>query len=178
MDALSLGLAFLHVLGWAVYVGGALAMEVLWRPAQEHIPPSQVNVTCQAMGRRYRWLALAALGVIALSGAGRLFESGLVSLHPPVFRPPLVLSQAYGRTILALAVSWTGLVALVSVMAVAAHPALHARTAAEMAPEERKAAREAVRRAIRRMDALLRAELALAFVTLLLGASLHSGGLL
>ena len=173
MHALRVTLAFLHAVGWAVYAGGALAMETLWRPAQEAIPPSQINVVCRRMGRHYRWIALGALAVILATGTGMLLEQGALSLRPPVFRAPLALSDAYGRTMLALTACWVVEVVLVSVMAAGAHPALHARTAAELTPEERKAAREAVRRAIRRMDVLLRAELAVAFLALALGAHLH-----
>lgn len=170
-------LGFVHAVGWATYFGGAIAMELLWRPAQVHIPPSQVNVVCQRMGRRYRWIALSALAAIALSGIGLLVQAGHVSVRAPIFRPPVMLSSPYGRTLIALGLCWALLVALVAVMAVAAHPALHARTPAEMTPEERDRARAAVRRAIRRMDLLLRCELGVAFVAALLGVSLRFGGL-
>lgn len=178
MSAVALSLTFLHVIGWAAYAGGAVIMEVAWRPAQAHIPPSQVNVVCGTMGRRYRWLALASLGLIAATGVALLVEAGYISPSAPVFRPPLTLDTAYGRTMLALAVCWVALVTLVSAMAMATHPALHVRTSPSMSEEDRQVARESLRLAIRRMDALLRTELALTGVALLLGASLPFGGLL
>lgn len=172
MDVLEVALAFAHALGWATYIGGAIAMEVLWRPAQAHIPASQVNVVCQRMGRRYRWIALAALGVIGASGA-----VGLLVAQPGT-HPPVALTSSYGRTLLAVVAGWGVLVALVATMAVVAHPALHARSAAGLDREQRDAARLAVRRAIRRMDLMLRCELVVALVVALLGASLASGGIL
>lgn len=170
MAALRTVLAALHALGWAAYLGGALFMELVWRPAQEHVPPSQINVVCQRMGRRYRWLALSALALIALSGAG------LVLAEPPARRPPLSVGEPYWAVMLALALCWATLVTLVSVMAVVAHPALHARTPAAMTPEERTAARDEVRRAIRRMDVLLRCELGVGVLAVALGTSVRLGG--
>ncbi|MCC7078471.1 MAG: hypothetical protein IT198_15215 [Acidimicrobiia bacterium] len=166
-DAWATSLTFAHTVGWSVYLGGAILMEVVWRPSQVHIPPSQVNVVCSRMGRRYRWVSFAALLVIAASGIALLFESG----------SPLVLSTGYARTLLALALLWVILVGLLGVLAVAAHPALHVRTPASMSDEARRAARESVRRAIRRMDVLLRVELGLAGLAALLATSLQFGGL-
>lgn len=171
MPALRTALAVLHALGWAAYLGGAVYMEVVWRPAQEHIPPSQTNVLCQRMGQRYRWLALSALALLAATGVG------LVLVGPATTRPSLSLSGSYGRTLAALALCWAALVTLVAVMAVVAHPALHARTPAEMTAAERAIARESVRGAIRRMDLLLRVELGVAVVAVVLGTSLRFGGL-
>lgn len=171
MAALRTVLAALHALGWATYLGGALFMELAWRPAQEHVAPSQINVVCQRMGRQYRWLALSALALIALSGVG------LVLAEPAALRPPLALAEPYWATLLALALCWATLVTLVSVMAVVAHPGLHARTPAAMTPGERAAAREEVRRAIRRMDVLLRCELGVGVLAVALGTSVRLGGL-
>ena len=91
----------LHVLGWALYLGGAATMEVVWRPAQRDIPPGQTAVLCQRMGLRYRWLALSSLVVIAVSGVAGLADLGYLSTSRPFLRPPLVLSSSYGRTMLA-----------------------------------------------------------------------------
>lgn len=161
--------AYVVMLAWSVYLGGALVMELVWRPAQEHLPMSQIGVACQVMGRRYRWLALAMLAVIAATG---------LALLPGRGPGTLTLSTGYGRTVAALVGCWVLLVALVVGMAFAAHPALHARGATELTPEARAAPRAGVGRAIRRMDALLRVELVVALAATLLGASLPSGGML
>jgi uncharacterized membrane protein len=63
---------FVHVVSWSTYVGGALVMELVWRPAQQALPPSQTAVACQWMGRRYRWLSLVALLAAGVSGVARL----------------------------------------------------------------------------------------------------------
>lgn len=164
-------LASLHTVGWAVYFGGAASMELLWRPAQEEIPPSLVNVVCQRMGRRYRWIALAALALIGATGLAQLAEADL--LTPGSFSP----SDRYGRTLLLATLGWSALVAIVVTLAIVAHPALHVRTSGEATPEERAASRAAVARAIRRMDVFLRLDLAVGAATVLCAASLSLGGL-
>ncbi|MCZ7525664.1 MAG: hypothetical protein M5U14_04310 [Acidimicrobiia bacterium] len=156
----------LHTAGWSVHLGGAVAMELVWRPVQRHIPGSQTAVVCQTMGRRYRWLSAIALGLVGLSGVARLVQRGELDLTSP-----------YGRTVVALSVVWLVLVATLALLAVVAHPALHVRTPASMTDEERAAARHEVRRAIERMDRLLRFELAASLLAVLLGASLTAGGL-
>lgn len=160
---------YVLLLAWSVYLGGALVMELVWRPAQDGMPMSQIGVACRVMGRRYRWIALSMLGVIGVTG---------LALLPG--RPPgaLTLSTGLGRTIVALVACWIALVALVVGMAFLAHPALHARTSASVSPDERSQARARVGSSIRRMDLMLRLELGVALVATLLGASLPAGGLL
>lgn len=160
----------LQIAGWALYVGGALSMELIWRPAQEAIPPSQINVVCQRMGRRYRWIALGALALIAASALGQLARSG----EAPAL---LSLGHPYGRTVLVSALGWGVLVAVVVTLAVVAHPALHVRMDGSASQEERARTRAAVAVAIRRMDHLLRFDLAVALGTALFVASLPWGGL-
>lgn len=178
MDGWATFWAFIHVLSWATYVGGALVMEFIWRPAQQHLPPSQTAVACQWMGRRYRWVALWSLLGAGASGLGRLVASGQMSFSSPVFSEPLVLSDSYGRTILAATVLWAVMLGTVGLLSLVAHPALHVRMRSDMSDEERTAARSAVMKAIKRMDIVLRVDLVLAAVAALLGASLSFGGIL
>jgi len=156
---------FVLTLAWALYLGGTMTMELVWRPVQRCLPPGQVNVLCQRMGRRYRWIAL---GSLALAGCALA----------PALRRPHLLSSAYGRTVVAGLFCWALLAAGVLTMALLAHPALHVRQHASLSAEERAVARARTRRAIRRMDVLLRSEIVLALVAALLAASLPSGGLL
>lgn len=160
---------YLELLAWSVYLGGAIVMEFVWRPAQAHLPMSQIGVACQRMGRSYRWIALSMLGVIALTGLARL----------PGRDPEasLSISEPYGRTLVALVVCWVLLVGLVTLMAFLAHPALHGRTPSGMPEEERAAARAEVARAIKRMDVCLRSELVLALGASLLATTLRFGGI-
>ncbi len=132
--------------GWCSYLGGVLVMELVWRPVQAHIPPSQTGALCATMGRRYRWMALAALGVTAIGQ--------LIAFGPPGF---------------ALAAGWGVLVALIVSMGLFVHPQSHARWAASAAPAQQARARQRRLGAIKVMGALLRIEVA---VALLLAASL------
>jgi uncharacterized membrane protein len=159
-------LGFVFTLAWALYLGGSVAMEFIWRPVQRFVPPGQVNIVCQRMGRRYRWIAL---GSLAVAGG---------ALAPALRRSHFTLSSAYGRTAWAGLTCWALLVLGVMTMALLAHPALHLRQDASLSSAERAAARERTRRAIRRMDLLLRADIAVALVAVLLTVSLPSGGLL
>lgn len=160
-----MGWSFLHVMGWATYLGGALVMELVWRPAQDHMPASQIAEACRWMGRRYRWVAATALGATGISGAGLVAGDGR----------PLDLATPYGRTVAALALMWLAMVASLAAITFLGHPGLHVRMPADLSEPEREAAREEVRRAITRMDRLLRVDLLLAIVATLLGASLSSG---
>lgn len=153
--------SFVHAVSWSVYLGGALVMEFVWRPAQDAMPPSQIAVACQWMGRRYRWVSLTALLCIGASGAARLDDV-----------PDLGSGQ--GRLEVVAVLLWVVLLALLGLVAMVAHPALHVRTPATMSEEDRAAAREQVRRAIHRMDVLLRLELAVALGALLAGVVLNT----
>ena len=160
--------SLLHVLGWSVYIGGALVMEFVWRPAQAAMPQSQIAVACEWMGRRYRWVAAASLALIGVSGVAMAIRSD----------ETLTLSNPWGRTVAALIVVWVAMSATLAGIAISGHPSLHTRMSADATDEERKASREQVRRAIARMDTLLRLDLFLALLAALLGAGLHSGGAL
>lgn len=142
---------FVQLSAWAIYAGGAFAMEAIWRRTQPSLPQSQIAVACQWMGRRYRWMAAIALGAAAAGGSGVEATAG----SDPGPAGPLV---------------WLGWLALVFVLALitfVGHPSLHVRSGADLSDEERAAARAEVARAIRRMDVLLRVDLVLAALTLL-----------
>ncbi len=161
--------AYFGLLAWAVYLGGALVMELVWRPVQEHLPMGQISVACQQMGRRYRWIALTMLIVAGVSAVAELAgRAPDVSLSP---------DDPYGRTVLVLGALWVTLVGIVGLMAFLAHPALHVRMASDLDPEARAAARARVERAIGRMNRCLRAELVVALVATFVVATLTVGGM-
>lgn len=160
--------SYLHVLGWSVYIGGALVMELIWRPAQESMPQSQIAVACQWMGRRYRWVAAIALGTVGVSGAALAVLSD----------EPMTLAEPWGRNLAALVVVWVALAVTLAAITFYGHPSLHTRMRPDLSDEERRAAREQVRRAIARMDKLLRVDLFLALLAGLLGAGMQVGGFL
>ena len=161
--------AYLGLLAWAVYLGGELVMELVWRPVQEHLPMAQIGVACQQMGRRYRWIALTMLVVTGVAAG-----ASLVAREPGVSLSP---ADPYGRTLLLLGVCWMTLLGIVGLMAFLAHPALHVRMASDLDPAARAIARERVARAIWRMDRCLRAELVVALLATFVAATLTVGGI-
>ncbi|MCL4866780.1 MAG: CopD family protein [Gemmatimonadales bacterium] len=175
MDTL---LGWLHAMAWAVYVGGALTMEWVLRYAQREMPGPQVGVVCKNAGMRYRWLALACLAVIGVTGAWMLLRLDEAHLLARPGAPMLSLSDSYGRTVLLLAATWGLLLATVAFMAFVLHPAQRKRSKPEMTKDEVAAERQRVGRAISRMDKALKFELLLAVVSVGIGASLHAGGLI
>ena len=175
MDTL---LGWLHAMAWAVYVGGALTMEWVLRYAQREMPGPQVGVVCKNAGMRYRWLALACLAVIGVTGAWMLLRLDEAHLLAQPGAPMLSLSDSYGRTVLLLAATWGLLLATVAFMAFVLHPAQRKRSKPEMTKDEVAAERQRVGRAISRMDKALKFELLLAVVSVGIGASLHAGGLI
>ena len=170
-------LATIHVIAWSVYVGGAITMEFILRYAQRTMPPSQIGVVCKRAGGRYRWLALAMLGVIGASGLAMVLETGDSGLRGRLGDPRLSLGDPYGRTLLLLTLAWAVSLALVSLMAFRLHPAQSKRVKHDMSQEEVAAERLRVGRAIRHMELTLRSELVTALVAMALGASLHAGGM-
>lgn len=153
-------LGFLFTLAWTVYLGGALAMELVWRPVQRDIPPSQTGAMCRWMGRRYRWMGLGALGLVAVTwSTGRALGSTvLLASRQTVAAPP----PTGGWPALATVACWVCLVALVLGMGVLLHPRSHARWKAGADPATQAAARRRRARSMRFMEVLLRVELAVA----------------
>lgn len=174
MDSL---LAWAHATGWAVYVGGAITMEVILRYAQKTMPPSQVAVVCKNSGGRYRWFALGALMVIGVTGLAMVLRLSDADLAARPGSPALSLSDAYGRTLLLLSVGWVVLAAIVATMAFWMHPAQARRSRPDMTPEEIHAERRRVGVAIARMNRLLKTELYLSIAMVAVGATLQQGGL-
>lgn len=171
MDTL---LSALHGLAWAIYAGGAITMEWVLRYAQQTMPGSQVGVVCKNAGMRYRWMALGCLTVIGITGGLmllRLDDSGLAGRD-------LSLRDSYGRTMLLLSITWALGLGAVLAMAFWLHPAQRKRSLPEMTAEQVAAERQRVGQAIGRMDKALKFELALAVLSIALGASLSAGGLI
>src|SRR5674476_969182 len=124
-------------------------MELVWRPVQRDIPPSQIGAMCRWMGRRYRWLGLGALGLAAVTWLSWRGLGGTVLLAS---RPAAAVPPA--------ASGWP-----VAAMGVLLHPRSHARWRAGAHAADAAAARRRKVRALRTMDVLLRVELAVALST-------------
>jgi uncharacterized membrane protein len=170
-------LGTVHGLAWAVYVGGALIMELVLRHAQVYMRPSQVGVVCQRAGQRYRWWALASLAVLGFTGALMVLRLDGAELAARAGSPALSLDDSYGRTLVLLAALWLVLLAIVGEIAFRVHPAMHARVSSSMSEEQVRRERRRMGAAIQRMNRLLRLELAGALLALALGTTLRLGGI-
>lgn len=167
-----------HAIAWAIYVGGAVTMEIILRFVQKEMPGPQAGLVCKTAGMRYRWIALAMLVVIGATGGIMLLRLDDAELAARPGSPKLSLADAYGQTMLALALAWALLTATVAAMAFWLHPAQRRRSKPHMTEGEIAAERRRVGRAMSRMEKALRFELWLSLVAMLLGASLGRGGLL
>lgn len=152
-----------HVLGWSVYLGGALCMELVLRHAQDHMKPSQIAIVCASAGQRYRWFSAVALCVLLITGILLVLD------RPRGFD----VSTSHGVAVWGLCGLWAAQVAILAALSFRVHPAMHLRADATMTAQEIGFERARVGVAIRDMDRLLRAELALALLALAVGAFLH-----
>ncbi len=158
-------LLFVFGMGWSVYLGGALVMAWVWRPLQKGLPPGQTGILCLKMGRIYKYLALASLGLVALSWAvlGLIDHHGVLVGTNGVFEVGLsgLVRGIVGATI------WLALVGFVLVMGVFLHPSSHIRAETTQGEAGREKMKEMRLKSISRMNRVLKAELATA-----LGATL------
>ncbi len=165
-------LGYLATVGWSVYLGGAIAMELVWRPVQPDLPPAQTGVVCQRMGQRYRWVALGGLGLLAASWGAA--TGGRLELAAGVGGGGAT-AGGWGDVLLVLC--WAALVGLVLLMGILVHPLSHRRGPAGASDAVLAESRRRRQRAIRIMNVLLRTELALALLTTLLLAAPGGPGL-
>jgi uncharacterized membrane protein len=161
-------LSSIHVLGWSIYVGGAICMEVVLRYAQNYMKPSQVAIVCQQSGKRYRWWSFVCLMLLFATGMPMAMTSSAV------FDP----SSFYGRVILVLFSLWILQLALLAVLTFIIHPDMHTRVLASMSAAQIKEERARVGIAITRMDHTVRIELTCAIFALLAGSMLHLDSLI
>lgn len=148
LRALLLGIA---LLAFAIYLGGAVSMELILRFAQVDLPGPQTAITCKVSGDLWKWIALISLSATGLS------VTTMIAL-----RSPMISSGWHGLAVAGFAASWIALMSILVKMSFRAHPALAFRPDPSMPPEEFAETRQALKRAIRRMDLLLRTELGIA----------------
>lgn len=148
LRAVLLGIA---LLAFAIYLGGAVAMELILRFAQEDLPGPQTAITCKVSGDLWKWIALVSLSITGVSIAAML-----------LLRSSVIPSGWYGVATAGFGASWVALMSILIKMSFRAHPALAFRPDPSMPPEEFAETRRALKRAIRRMDILLRTELGIA----------------
>lgn len=171
-------LGYLHDLSVAVYIGGAVAMEFVLGPAQAAIPPAQAQVMGQKTSDRFLWLAWSSLALIFVTGVLRLQQMDMIGFSWPFFESPLVLSESYGRTLLAMFILWCALVVNGALVTLRFRPRLAGKITPGTSAAQVTASQGARMEAATWIQRLTRADLVIAVVVALLGASLKWGGLL
>lgn len=165
--------AYIHVLGVATYLGGALVMEFVVGPAQKAIPPAQAQVMGKKTADRFLVLAWTSLGLILVSGILRLYSFDNESA---LFGERLWDTQ-YGRTLLAMVTLWFLLVVNGAIITFGLRPKLTARTGSGVSVDQAQAHQKNQINAATWIERLARADLAIALVVALLGSALQYGGI-
>lgn len=169
---------FLHDISIAVYVGGAVAMEFVLGPAQAAIPPAQAQIMGQKTADRFLWLVWGSLTLIVVTGFLRLEKMGMAMWEWPFFQTPGGLSESYGRTLLTMILLWCVLVVNGALITWYFRPRLQGKLSSRTSASQVNSAQSAKMDAAIWVQRLTRADLVIAVVIALLGASLKWGGLL
>lgn len=149
---------WVHNMAWAVYLGGAISMELVLRHAQQFMRGSQVAVVCQNSGRKYRWLSLACLIILLVTGLMRVTWVQMTQSEMVLLFGALLL--------------WSLLVGILALLALHIHPEMHLRVSSSMTEEEVRTERKRVGVAIQRMDFWVRAELMIAVLAMMVGTAM------
>jgi uncharacterized membrane protein len=176
MEWLILTTGFVHDLSIAVYLGGAVAMEFILGPAQRAIPPAQAQIMGEKTSARFLMLVWISLILILITGLMRLYFKGLIG-GENLFRAPLGLHYTYGRTVFSLGVVWLLLAVNGALITFVLRPALTGKMSAGVSQVQVNQSRDSMQRAAAWIERLTRADLVLAVIAVLLGASLLRGGL-
>ena len=167
-------LGLVHDLSIAVYIGGSV--EFVLGPAQKAIPPAQAQIMGEKTADRFLRLVWVALILIVVTGLLRLEQRGwLVGDWPPTV-PPLTWDFSYGRTVFSLLAIWGLLVVNGLVILFVLRPRLVGKMAAGTSSTGVAASQQAKLRAARWTQWITRADIALALLAALFGASLSLGG--
>jgi uncharacterized membrane protein len=168
--------AFIHDLAIATYVGGAVAMEFILGPAQRAIPPAQAQVMGEKTSQRFLVIVWTSLILILVTGVWRLYLKGMIG-GESLFNAPLTLEYAYGRTAFGLLVIWVILAINGALITFVFRPRLTSRMAPGVSQSQAMDSRGSMMEAATWIEWLTRADMVLALVALLMGASLIWGGL-
>ncbi|MDA8342753.1 MAG: CopD family protein [Actinomycetota bacterium] len=163
--------SYLHLLAVAVYVGGSVAMEFVLGPAQRFVPPAQAQVLAQKSADRFLVLVWSSLALLPVSGMLLFFslsDQHLVSSGD-------IVSTGSGRTLLAMMVLWAVLAVNGAVITFVYRPRLASKASGRGGGARVGEQLEAMQRAASRVSWLTRADLVIALVVVLLGASLAYG---
>lgn len=170
-DWIVLTLGFVHDLSVAVYVGGAVAMEFVLAPAQASIPPAQAQIMGEKTSNRFLVLVWSSLALILITGVLRLQMNGMLNSDG------LSMADSYGRTLWTMFFLWVVLAINGGLITFIFRPTLQGK----LQPGSNQALvtrdRDAKMKAATWIQHLTRADLVLAVIVTLLGASLSRGGL-
>jgi uncharacterized membrane protein len=177
IDWLALILSFVHDVSLATYVGGAVAMEFVLSPAQKLIPPAQAQIMGEKTADRFLMLVWISLALILITGLWRLQHRGMLG-GESLLVPPLTLDYSYGRTAFGLLFIWILLAVNGSLITFLLRPRLKGKLGAGSTSGQADRDRNAKVQAATWISHLSRADLVLALIAVLLGASLFWGGIL
>lgn len=167
----------LHVLAFAVYIGGLFYSEFVLAPAAGAVAPAQGVVVRRKAGDLQAIVAWSSLGVILVTGILRLGSMSALDFPGTFFLDPGIASTGYGRTIFAMFGLWCVLVALGATLTFILRPLLVGKIDPTLSQEERQGRQERMIGAARWMTVVLRVDLAVAVTIAVLGVSLRYGGL-
>jgi len=167
---------FLHDISIAVYIGGAIAMEYVLGPAQSSIPPAQSQVMGQKTANRFLWLVWGSLGVIIVTAVLRLEGLGHISWSTSFLGDTMGLSKDYGLTVWVMLFLWCVLVANGLVMTFYLRPRLAGRLKAGTTTAGVQASMQVKMEAAKWVGRITKADIIIALVIALFGASLKWGG--
>ena len=168
----------LHDLSIAMYIGGAIAMEYVLGPAQNSIPPAQAQVMGQKTANRFLWIVWGSLGVIIVTAILRLEKLGHLAWSWPFVQSSLGLDTDYGRTIWAMLALWCVLVANGLIMTFYLRPRLAGKLKAGTSSAGVQASQQTKIEAAKWVERLTRADIVIAVLIALGGASLRFNGIL
>lgn len=175
MDGFDIGvltLSFIHDLSIAVYVGGAVAMEFVLAPAQASIPPAQAQIMGEKTSNRFLILVWSSLALILITGLLRLQMNGMLNADG------LSMADSYGRTLWAMLFFWLVLAINGGLITFVFRPTLQGKLKAGSNQAGANQARDAKMKAATWIQHITRADLVIAIIVTLLGASLSGGGIL
>lgn len=165
-------LSFIHDLSIAVYIGGAVAMEFVLAPAQASIPPAQAQIMGEKTSNRFLILVWSSLALILITGLLRLQMNGMLNADG------LSMGDSYGRTLWAMLTLWLVLAINGGLITFVFRPTLQGKLKAGSSQAGANDARDAKMKAATWIQHITRADLVIAIIVTLLGASLSRGGLL
>jgi uncharacterized membrane protein len=168
----------LHVLAFAVYIGGLFYSEFVLAPAAGAVAPAQGVVVRRKAGDLQAIVAWSSLGVILITGILRLSSMGVLDTSGTFLLDPGIASSDYGQTIFTMFGLWCVLVGLGIVMTFVLRPVLIGKIDPKLSQQERQQRQDRMMVAARWMTVVLRVDLAVAVSIAVLGVSLRYGGLI